>query len=70
MKKGTEGHDTRRETVEAKWERLARARNYRCAACGMIPPHRERSVFFARGLCGWCAGGADRDNLPERWTIE
>jgi hypothetical protein len=54
-------------TLEAKWKKLARANNYRCRGCGMVPPRSERGVFFARDLCAWCALAADRDDLARSW---
>ncbi len=57
----------RAPTLEAKWDKLARANNYRCRGCGMVPPRSERGVFFARDLCAWCVLAADRDDLASTW---
>ncbi len=52
----------KRKTAEAEWATLAAANGYRCAMCGTVPPHAERATFFARDLCGWCAGVTDKDD--------
>jgi hypothetical protein len=57
----------RAPTLASTWEKRARANNYRCRGCGMVPPHSERGVFFARGLCGWCAAAVDRDDGTRAW---
>jgi hypothetical protein len=57
----------RAQTLEAKWEKRARDNNYRCLGCGMVPPQSERDIFFARGLCAWCAVAVDRDDLRKTW---
>jgi len=64
-KRPSEDRATKEQTVEEKWETLARANNYRCSMCGMAPPRSERGVFFARDLCAWCATVIDRDDLAQ-----
>jgi hypothetical protein len=53
-------------TLEAKSEKRT-GDNNRCLGCGMVPPHSERGIFFARGLCAWCAIAVDRDDLRQTW---
>jgi ribosomal protein S27AE len=57
----------RAPTLASIWEKRARANNYRCRRCGMVAAHSERDIFFARGLCGWCAAADDRDDGTRAW---
>jgi hypothetical protein len=51
-----------RKIAEEAWAAVAAANGYRCAMCGIVPPHTERAVFFARDLCSCCADAVDRDD--------
>jgi RNA polymerase-binding transcription factor DksA len=45
---------------EQAWQKLARAKGYKCEACGELIPFSERQVFFERKLCGRCAASLDK----------
>ena len=47
---------------EQAWDRLARAKGYRCEACDSLIPYGEQNVYFERKLCGRCAHNLDKDN--------
>ena len=40
---------------EQEWNRLARAENTRCPACGEFIRFEEREIFAKRNLCKYCA---------------
>jgi hypothetical protein len=46
------------ETVpqtEQEWNKLARAENHKCPACGEYIRFDEREIFLDRNLCAYCA---------------
>jgi len=47
---------------EQAWDRLARAKGYKCELCGEFIPFGERTVYFERKLCGQCAHKLDKDD--------
>ena len=46
---------------EQEWNKMARAENTRCPACGEYIRFDEREVYEKRNLCDYCA-----KNIPER----
>ena len=50
------------EQAESRWNSLARDKGYRCSICSSVPIYDERELFFDRGMCGWCAHQADKDD--------
>ena len=42
------------------WDRLARAKNYKCEACGQLIPFGERKIYFETKMCGHCAYKVDK----------
>ena len=47
---------------EQAWERLARAKNYRCSACNQLIPFSKRETYFESGLCGLCYHNIHKDD--------
>ncbi|MBZ5707319.1 MAG: hypothetical protein LAN63_18380 [Acidobacteriia bacterium] len=46
---------------EREWNRLARAENRKCPACGELIRFDEREIFAKRNLCTYCA-----EMIPEK----
>ena len=46
---------------EQEWNKMARAENTRCPACGEYIRFDEREIFAERNLCDYCA-----QNIPKR----
>ncbi|MBZ5599284.1 MAG: hypothetical protein LAN83_13280 [Acidobacteriia bacterium] len=46
---------------EREWNRLARAENRRCPACGELIRFDEQEIFKKRNLCTYCA-----EMIPEK----
>lgn len=40
---------------EREWNRLARAENRKCPACGELIRFDEQKIFAERNLCTYCA---------------
>jgi formylmethanofuran dehydrogenase subunit E len=40
---------------EQEWNRVARAENLKCPACGELIRFDEREVYLDRNLCTYCA---------------
>jgi formylmethanofuran dehydrogenase subunit E len=46
---------------EQEWNRLVRAENCRCPACGEFIRFDEREIYLDRNLCAYCA-----EMIPKR----
>lgn len=66
----TERHSSHNhQEASERWDRLARGKGYKCSLCSQTIPYGEQDVFFERGLCGFCAYMADRDDLRAAWSV-
>jgi len=45
---------------EQAWDKLARAKDYRCEMCNELIPFGEREIYFERKICGHCAHLLDK----------
>ena len=47
---------------EQAWDQLAAANEYRCERCNELIPFGERTTYFERKLCVYCAYKLDKDD--------
>jgi len=47
---------------EDNWNAKAEYEGWRCAICGITPPHAERVQFFETGMCGFCIHMSKKDD--------
>ena len=56
------GTDADRQIAEDNWASLARAKGFRCGACGTQAAYDERELYFRTGRCGQCTNVMSKDD--------
>ena len=54
--------DEDRQSAQDNWVSLARAKGFRCSACGTQAVYDERELYFRTGGCGRCTNVTSKDD--------
>jgi hypothetical protein len=53
--------DIQQPENEQNWDKLARAKGYKCEVCGQFIPFSERTLYFEQKMCSHCAHQMHKD---------